>query len=116
MHTKRNEVDDIYYKYKKDPDYDLKRFRPVWKQFKIIFTISMIFVILFILYMYLVPDTREITLKIWPFIFIPIAVINFYFQWWRVRCPRCNGLPLSGMRGSRFWLTGRCHECGIQLK
>ena len=116
MYTKRNELDDTYYKYRKDPDYYLKQFRPVWKQYKIVLTISLIVVILYILSMYLVPNARETTLKIWPFVFIPIAVINFYFQWWKVRCPRCNRLPLRLFVRSRFWFTGRCPECGVQLK
>ena len=116
MYTRRSELDDIYDKYKKDPDYYFKRFKPVWKQFKIIFTISLTVVILYILYMYLVPNTREIALKIFPYVFIPIAVINFYFQWWRVRCPRCNALPLRPGFSTRFWFTGKCPQCGILLK
>jgi hypothetical protein len=94
-----------------DPDYYLKKFLPVWKQYMLFLKIFLaILIATFILIFSLKPDSIYFRYGFITFM-VTACLISLYFLY-KLRCPKCGRYPVGGM----FPLTGECPGCGVQLK
>jgi hypothetical protein len=104
-----------------DPDYYLKKFMPIWKQYMLflkIFVVVLIFICILIPYILIPyfnfnpdPEYKEYVWYGFIAFMVICALISFYF-FYKLRCPKCNSYPVGGM----FPLTGKCPRCGVRLK
>ncbi len=103
-----------------DPDFYLKKFMPVWKQYRLFLTIYTAVVIFFLIiyglfpYFNLTPDKAYMDYIFYGLLtLIAIgAIISLYF-YDKLRCPKCNSLTITGLF---TMITGKCPSCHVQLK
>jgi hypothetical protein len=98
-----------------DPDYYLKKFKPIWGKYKLIWWICGAIVVLDFLLIY-VFRPNSIYLLYGTLIITLIGIIIFLYFIFKLRCPKC-GLQLYREIVPLLWpLTGECDRCGTRLK
>lgn len=107
-------------------EYYQQQFAPVWNQYKTYTFISIpLIVFLFIIIFFTRILTNQIGFSSGIYIFIAALGIEvafgYYFRFRKVRCPNCNSrvlykISLGTLQELRFWISGKCPECGTQLK
>lgn len=103
--------------YKSDSNDFSDKFMPVWRQYMSFWKISSLVWVAFVLSFIFIPTARESLFRIMQFLFFLTLACALYFQLIKVRCSKC-GLRIAfwEIYSSRFTLTGRCPNCGVQLK